>query len=129
MTHVTVLHGIRNQTDFAHHRAQLFSPMTSRESIHDQFAESHQPLSELEKCYHFREAVKTQTHVQHAIGSYLVATPLVSEQTFLTLTTHIVEQAPTSCLPLLLWNIQQTLPWNNYILLLTHFLRLLRLPL
>ena len=63
MTHVTILHGTRYQTNFAHLRAQLLSPMTSRESIqeftgshqliHDQFAESHQPLSELDKCYHY----------------------------------------------------------------------------
>ena len=66
----------------------------SQQLLHDQFAESQQPRSELDKCYHFREAVKTQAHVQHAIGSYLVATPLVSEQTFVTLTTHVVQQAP-----------------------------------
>lgn len=104
MTHITMLHGTRNQTDFAHLRAQLLAPMNSRDSIqefigfqqllHDQFAESQQPLSELDKCFHFREAVKTQAHVQHAIDSYLVATPLVSEQTFVTLTTHVVQQAP-----------------------------------
>ena len=104
ITHVTMLQRTRNQTDFAHLRGQLLAPMDFRESIqefigshqliHDQFAKSHQPLSELDKCYHFREAVKTQTHIQHAIESYLVATRLVSEQTFLTLTTHVVEQAP-----------------------------------
>lgn len=62
--------------------------------LHDQFAELQQSLSELDKCYHFREVVRTQAHVQHAIDSYLVTTPLVSEQTFVTLTTHVVEQAP-----------------------------------
>ena len=92
MTHITMLYGTRYQTDFAHLRAQLLTPINSRDSIqefigfqellHDQFAESQQPLSELDKCYHFREAVKTQALVQRAIDSYLVATPLVSEQTF-----------------------------------------------
>jgi hypothetical protein len=104
MNHVTILHGTRNQTDFAHLRAQLLTTMTSRDSVqdfigshqllHDQFAESNQPLSELDKCHHFREAVQTQAHVQHAIDSYLVAHPLVGDQTFITLTTHVLQQAP-----------------------------------
>ena len=38
--------------------------------------------------------LKTQAHIQHAIDTYLVAHPLVGEQTFLALTTHVVEQAP-----------------------------------
>lgn len=85
MTHITMLHGTRSQMDFAHLRAQFFTPINSRDSIqefigfeqllHDQFAESQLSLSEPDKCYHFREAVKTQAHVQHVIDSYLVATP------------------------------------------------------
>lgn len=104
MNHVTILHGTRNQTDFAHLRAQLLTTMTSRDTVqdfigshqllHDQFAESNQPLSELDKCHHFREAVQTQAHVQHAIDSYLVAHPLVGDQTFVALTTHVLQQAP-----------------------------------
>ena len=104
MNHLTILHGTRNQTDFAHLRAQLLTTMTSRDSVqdfigshqllHDQFAESNQPLSELDKCHHFREAVQTQAHVQHAIDSYLVAHPLIGDQTFLALTTHVLQQAP-----------------------------------
>ena len=104
MEHVTILHGTRNQTDFAHLRAQLLSTMTSQDSVqdfigshqllHDQFAESHQPLSELDKCHHFREAVQSQIHVQHAIESYLVAHPLVGDQILLALTIHVIQQAP-----------------------------------
>ena len=104
MNHVTILHRTHNQTDFAHLCAQLLVTMTSRDSVqdfigshqllHDQFYESQQPLSELDKCHHFREAVRTQAHVQHAIDSYLVANPLVGEQTFLALTTHVLQQAP-----------------------------------
>ena len=108
MNHVTILHGTRNPTDFAHLRAQLLLSMTSRDSVqdlfgshkllHDQFTESQQPLSELDKCHHFREAVQTQAHVQHAIDSYLVAHLLVGDQTFLSLTTHVLQQAPNFAL-------------------------------
>jgi hypothetical protein len=104
MAHVTVLHGTLDHSDFAHLRSQLLISMTHKDSLpdfigthqllHAQFAESQQPLSELDKCHHFREAVKTQAHVQHAIDSYLVAHPLVGEQTFLALIAHVVEQAP-----------------------------------
>ena len=95
MNHLTILHSTRNQTDFAHLCAQLLTTITSRDSVqdfigshqllHDQFAESNQPLSELDKCHHLREAVQTQVHVQHAIDSYLVAHPLIGDQTLLTL--------------------------------------------
>ena len=104
MAHVTALHGTLDRSDFAHLRGQLSTCMTHNESVQDvvakhqllhaQFAESQQPLSELDKCHHFREAVKTQAHIQHTIDTYLVAHPLVGEQTFLALTTHVVEQAP-----------------------------------
>ena len=73
MTHSTMLHGTRNQTDFEHLRAQVLTPLNSRaliqefigfqQLLHDQFAESQQPLSELDKWYHFGEAVKTQARV------------------------------------------------------------------
>ena len=43
MNHVTILHGTRNQTDFAHLRAQLLVTMTSRDSVQD-FIGSHQLL-------------------------------------------------------------------------------------
>ena len=101
MNHITVLHGTRNQTDFAHLRAQLLISMTSQDSVqdfigvhqllHDQFADSQQPLSELDKCHFFREAVKTQAHIQHAIDSYLVAHPLVERQLFGAVTAHVLE--------------------------------------
>ena len=104
MNHITVLHGTRNQTNFAHLRALLLFSMTSQDSLkdfigahqllHDQFADSQQPLSELDKCHFFREAVKTQAHIQHAIDSYLVAHPLVERQLFGALTAHVLEQAP-----------------------------------
>lgn len=118
MTHLTELHGTLNRSDFTHLRLQLSLPMTLNESnqdfigthqeLHEQFAAAHQPLSELDKCHLFREAVQTQPHIQHAIDSYLVAHTLIGEQTFLALTNHVAEQAPTSRLQLLLWVTQPT---------------------
>lgn len=125
MNHVTMLHGTRNQTDFAHLRAQLPLAMNSKDTVqdfigahqllHDQFAESQQPLSELDKCHHFREAVKTQAHIQHAIDSYLVATPLVGDQTFQALTAHVLEQAQTSLLQSPPWVTPPTLSWTTFL--------------
>jgi uncharacterized protein YerC len=104
MNHLTELHGTLNRSDFAHLRLQLSLPMTANESLqdfigthqllHDQFAEAHQPLSELDKCHHFREAIKTLPHINHAIDSYLVAHPLVEAQNYRDLTAHTVNQAP-----------------------------------
>lgn len=104
MAHLTELHGTLNRSDFAHLRLQLSLPMPSNESLqdfigthqllHDQFAEAQQPLSELDKCHHFREAVKTLPHINHAIDSYLVAHPLVGAQNYRDLTTHTLNQAP-----------------------------------
>lgn len=104
MTHLTELHGTLNRSDFTHLRLQLSLPMTPNDSIqdfirthqelHEQFAAAHQPLSELDKCHLFREAVQKQPHIQHAIDSYLVAHPLIGEQAFLALTNHVAEQAP-----------------------------------
>ena len=62
--------------------------------LHDQFAEAQQPLSELDKCHYFREAVKTLPHIHHAIESYLVTHPLVGNQQYRELTTHVLQQAP-----------------------------------
>ena len=47
----------------------------THQELHEQFAATHQPLSELDKCHLFREAVQMQPHIQHAIDSYLVAHP------------------------------------------------------
>ena len=104
LAHHTVLHGTLNRSDFAHLRAQLSNIMTPSESLqdfigvhqllHDQFAEAQQPLSELDKCHYFREAVKTLPHIHHAIESYLVTHPLVGNQIYRELTTHVLQQAP-----------------------------------
>ena len=104
LTHLTVLHGTLDRSDFAHLRAQLSNTMTPSESLqdfigvhqllHDQFAEAQQPLSELDKCHYFREAVKTLPHIHHAIESYLVTHPLVGNQIYRDLTTHVLQQAP-----------------------------------
>ena len=101
MTHLT---SKLNRCDFTHLRFQLSLPMTSNEYLqdfigthqllHDQFAEAHQPLSELDKCHHFREAVKTLPHIYHAIDSNLVAHQLVGKQNYQDLTTHTLDQAP-----------------------------------
>ena len=104
MAHITELHGTLNRSDFSHLRAQLALNMTPSESLqdfigthqllHDQFAEAQQPLSELDKCHHFREAVKSLPHIHHAIESYLVAHPLVGQQIYRELTVHVLQQAP-----------------------------------
>lgn len=104
LAHITELHGTLNRSDFSHLRAQLAQNMTSSESLqdfigahqllHDQFSEAQQPLSELDKCHHFREAVKSSPHSHHAIESYLVAHPLIGQQVYRDLTTHVLKQAP-----------------------------------
>ena len=104
MAHVTILHGRLDRSDFAHLRAQLSLSMRHTESLqdfigthqllHDQFAEAQQPMSELDKCHHFREAVKSMPHIHQAIDSYLVTHPLVEQQIFQDMTTHVLRQAP-----------------------------------
>ena len=104
MAHITVLHGTLNRSDFSHLRAQLAQNMTSfkllqdfigtHQLLHDQFSEAQQPLSELDKCHHFREAVKSLPHIHHAIESYLVAHPLVGQEVYRDLTTHVLKHAP-----------------------------------
>lgn len=104
MAHNSELHGTLNRSDFSHLRTQLAQNMTSSESLkdfigahqllHDQFSEAQQPLSELDKCHHIREAVKSLPHIHHAIESYLVAHPLVGQQVCRDLTTHVLKQAP-----------------------------------
>ena len=64
--------------------------------IHDQFAEAQQPLSELDKCHHFREALKSLTHIHHAIDSYLVTHPLVGQQLYRELTPMFFNKRLTS---------------------------------
>ena len=54
--------------------------------LHDQFAEAQQPLSELDKCHHFRESIKSLPHIHHAIDSYMVTYPLVGQQLYHELT-------------------------------------------
>ena len=104
MAHLTELHGTLNSSDFAYLHSQLSLPMTPnaslqdfierRQLIHDQFSEAQHPLSEINKCHHFREAVTTFTHINHAINSYLVAHALVGAQNYRDLTTHTLQQAP-----------------------------------
>ena len=104
MIRLTELHGTLNSSDFAYLRSQLSLSMPPNASlqdfigthqlIHDQFSEAQQPLSELDKCHHFREAVTTFPHINHAIDSYLVARPLVGTQNYRDLTTHTLQQAP-----------------------------------
>lgn len=104
MAHVTDLHGTLNRSDFAYLRSQLSISMSHNDSLqdfigahqllHDQFAEAQQPLSELDKCHHFREAVKTLPHIHQAIESYLVTHPLVEQQLYRDMTTHVLQQAP-----------------------------------
>lgn len=62
--------------------------------IHEQFATSRQALSEYQKCNYFRSAVIHQQHIRAAYDTYLVGTPLVGNQTFSTLTAHIIALAP-----------------------------------
>ena len=104
LMHFTELHGTLNSSDFAHLRSQLSLSIApniflqdligTHQLLHNQFAEAQQPLSELDKCHHFREAVTTFTHINHAIDSYLVAHPLVGAQNYRDLTTHTLQQAP-----------------------------------
>ena len=82
LMHFTELHGTLNSSDFAHFRSQLSLSIApniflqdligTHQLLHNQFAEAQQPLSELDKCHHFREAIKTLAHINYAIDSYLL---------------------------------------------------------
>ena len=43
---------------------------------------------------YFRNAIAHHTNMRAAYESYLISTPLIGEQTFAALTTHIAQQAP-----------------------------------
>ena len=104
MIRLTELHGTLNSSDFAYLRSQLSLPIPPNASlqdfigthqlIYDHSSEAQQPLSELDMCHHFREAVTTFAHINHAIDSYLVAHLLVGTQNYRDLTNHTLQQAP-----------------------------------
>ena len=104
LAHVTAIHGTLDNNDYAQLTATLSTAMASHDTIsgivarhrhiHEQFSTSRQALSEYQKCNYFKSAVIHQQHIRAAYDSYLVGTPLVGNQTFSTLTAHIVAQAP-----------------------------------
>ena len=104
LEHISTLHGRLDNNDYVQLIATLQTLMTPSDTIsgmvarhrhiHEQFQSSNQPLSEYQKCSYFRNAVNHQQHMRSAYESYIVGTPLVGDQTFLTLTAHTITQAP-----------------------------------
>ena len=104
LAHITTLHGTLDNNDYVQLTATLGTVMANSDTIsgivarhrhiHEQFSTSNQPLSEYQKCTFFKSAVIHHNHIRAAYDSYLVGTPLVGEQTFATLTEHIIMQAP-----------------------------------
>ena len=101
---VAMLHGILDSSDFVSLRQQLAARMTSSMScaeiiskhrtVHDQLRDAGQAISDFDKCHLFREAVQGMAHIRAAIDSYLIAHPLIANQTFTTLAEHVLQQAP-----------------------------------
>lgn len=104
MEHISMLHGTLDNNDYTQLVLTLTTAMTSSDTIsgivarhrhiHDQFQSSNQSFSEYQKCTYFKNAVNCQQHMRSAYESYIVGTPLISDQNFLTLTNHILTQAP-----------------------------------
>ena len=104
MAHITAIHGTLDNNDYAQLKVILNTAMAANDTIsgivarhrhiHEQFATSRQALSEYQKCNYFKSAVIHHQHIRAAYDTYLVSTPLVGNQTFSTLTAHIVAQAP-----------------------------------
>ena len=104
LAHITLLHGTLDNTDYMQLTLTLSTAMTATDTIsgiiarhrqvHDQFETSDQALSEYQKCTYFRNAIAHQHNMRAAYESYLISTPLIKNQSFASLTTHIVTQAP-----------------------------------
>lgn len=104
LAHVTTIHGTLDNSDYAQLTAILSTAMATNDTIsgivarhrhiHEQFSTSSQALSEYQKCNYFKTAVIHHQQMRAAYDTYLVSTPLVGDQTFTTLTAHIIMQAP-----------------------------------
>ena len=104
LAHITAIHGTLDNNDYAQLTVTLNTAMAANDTIsgivarhrhiHEQFAISSQALPEYQKCNYFKGAVIHHQHIRAAYDTYLVSTPLVSNQTFSTLIAHIVAQAP-----------------------------------
>ena len=104
LAHITTIHGTLDNNDYAQLTAVLNTAMATNDTIsgiiarhrhiHEQFSTSGQALSEYQKCNYFKTAVIHHQQIRAAYDTYLVSTPLVGAQTFVTLTAHIITQAP-----------------------------------
>lgn len=104
MAHIATLHGTLDNNDYAQLILTLSTAMTTADTIsgivarhrhiHDQFRNSNQTLSEYQKCTYFKNAIIQHQHMRSAYESYVIGTPLIGNQNFLTLTTHVITQAP-----------------------------------
>ena len=104
MEHISILHGTLDNNDYAQLITTLTTAMTSADTIsgivarhrqiHEQFQNSNQSLSEYQKCIYFRNAINHHQHMRSAYESYVIATPLIGDQSFVTLTAHVIQQAP-----------------------------------
>ena len=104
LAHATTTHGALDNNDYAQLTVILNTAMATTDTlsgilaphrhIHEQFSVSRQTLSEYQKCTYFKSAVIHNQHIRAAYDTYLVSTPLVGDQTFSTMTAHILTQAP-----------------------------------
>ena len=104
LAHVTTTHGTLENNDYAQLTVILNTAMATTDTlsgivarhrhIHEQFSVSRQTLSEYQKCTYFKSAVIHNQHIRASDDTYMVSTPLVANQTFSTMTAHILTQAP-----------------------------------
>ena len=104
LEHISTLHGTLDNSDYAQLILTLTTAMTTTDTIsgivarhrhiHEQFQNSNQSLSEYQKCVYFKNAIHHHQHMRSAYESYIIGTPLIGDQNFSTLTTHIITQAP-----------------------------------
>lgn len=108
--HVTDLYGTLTAADFTSLRQQLVQPMSPSTTvqahigihrhIHQQFEASNQTISNVDKCYYLKYSVQTHPDVKIALDSYFVVNPAVAQQTFVSMSTHLIAQqanfAPTA---------------------------------
>jgi hypothetical protein len=98
LAHITTLHGTLQPLlilPTTMTTADTISGIIARHRhIHDQFQTSNQAFSEYQKCTYFRNAIAHHTNMRAAYESYFISTPLIGDQNFSALTTHIATQAP-----------------------------------
>lgn len=104
MKHISALHRTLGNNDYAQLMLTFITAMPTADAIsgivaqhrhiHEQFHNSNQPLSEYQKSTYFKNATNQHQHMRSVYELYVIATPLIGNQNFLTLTTHVIMHLP-----------------------------------